>query len=231
MQTIIPYQPAMAQDRQSLSLKEAVGYTVLCGAAVAVSIYFVQKAITNYKAKHSDMKSFKQGSPETIAAEINMALHNGILPASTDKLRLIFLNLSSQQEYDRIAQEFLNQNHKVMENDMRDNMQDSEVDELLAIKSGKPLKDGQKVSGTDLYRSWSGRIKAALDYKYLRMFDAVSSEALSKVLNEIPTQRAFINVGVAYFKDFKSQLMPDLKAKLGGDYDNYLKLITNKPKA
>lgn len=233
MNEVMPY-PIMypPQETPGLSMKQAVGYTLLAGAAIGVVVYVAKKSIKERKADKADQKSFKEGTAESTAKDIHMALHNGGMPGGDmPKLRLLISGIKSQEEMTEIATAFTAQYDKELFRSMEDILQASEYMELRAIKDSKPEKKGQKVTGEVLYKQWAKRFKSAFEYKYL-MFDAVNVEGLKTTMKDIPTQRAFVNVGVEFFKAYKIHLLDLLRDKLH-DWDYYpvLKLLTDKPKA
>lgn len=233
MNEIVPY-PIMypPQQSQGLSIKQAITYTLLTGAAIGVVVYIAKKSMKEQKADKADQNSFKEGTAESTAKDIHMALHNGGMPGGDmPKLRLLISGIKSQEEMSEIAAAFKTQYDKELYRSMEDILQPSEYMELRAIKDAKPEKKGQKVAGDVLYKQWAKRFKSAFEYKYL-MFDAVNVEGLKTTMKDVPTQRAFVNVGVEFFKAYKINLLDLLRDKLH-DWDYYpvLKLLTDKPKA
>ncbi|MGZ4063836.1 MAG: hypothetical protein ACXVP0_12760, partial [Bacteroidia bacterium] len=148
------------------------------------------------------------------------------------ELRRIMTDLKSQEEWDQIATKFNDEYGEELPRTMEKILESSENLELIAIKSAKPLKAGQKVAGDVLYKAWAERFKYAFDLKHVILFNGVDLEAIQMVMREIPTQRAFINVGVAYNKNKFGDLLPTLKSKLStSEYYDVMKKLTDKPKA
>jgi len=232
MNEVVPYQNKPVQGENDFTLKEKVVYTLLAGVFVGACFHFGKKLIQEKKEDKSNAQSFKDGTAATIAKQIKMTFENdGMFGTDIKRLRYIMSQLKSQEQWGQIAAEYKNQNHDLLEEDLKNELQSSERDEMMAIKDAKPLKIGQKVAGEILYKMWARRFKAGFDKMY--GFVAGTDEScILAVLQEIPTQRAFINVGVAYFKEFKRNLMPDFKAEFNTwTYPTYLAMITNKPKA
>lgn len=231
MNTPAPYQTQQNKS-EDFSLKEKIGYTLLTGIAVGAAIHFGSKYIKDKKEAKSDSKSFEDGSWATIAKQIKMTFENDGMPGTdTKKLRFILTKTKSKDDFDKIAKEYQNQFQSLLFQDMKKELQSTEYDEMLQIKEGKPLKRGQSVPGEVLYKAWAKRLKAGFDKMY-GFIPGTDEDCIRTVFNEIPTQRAFINVGVAYYKEFKRNLMPDLKDEFNSfTYPVYLQMITSKPKA
>lgn len=231
METTVPIQYNPPQEK-SFSLKEALGYTLITGLGIGAIIYFGGRKIKKTKTDKSDSQSFKAGTPEYNAKQIKMFFENEhYLGTDTTKLRHLLTKVASQEEMEKIRTEYKNQNGTVLDNDLKKALQSSEFIEFSQIIAAKPKKAGQKVSGDILYKSWAIRIKAAFDKQYT-IFPGTDEQALKAVLFEIPTQRAFVNVGVAYYKEYGKQLLPDLKDELmSSEYYSFLKELSNKPKA
>lgn len=220
------------QQHEGFSLKEALGYTLVTGLAVGGAIYFIAKAHKHHVADTADAQSFSTGSAATVAKQIHMALHNnGKIGGNTAELRRIIGDIKSKDDMDQIARKFEDQYGKPLYRSMEDTLQDSEYNEMLAIKEAKPQKAGQKVDGQVIYDSWAKRFKAAFDLKYL-WFDALDVDAILFAINEIPTRRAFVNTAVSFQKQKFGDLMATLKARLdSSEYYNIMKQITVKPQA
>lgn len=214
------------------NIKQAIGYTLICGVAVAVGVHYIKKGIQEHKEKKSEAKSFESGTVQNTAKQIDMALHNGVRGADMAQLRYLIGKVKSKEEMDAIAIEYQTQTGNLLFKEMKEKLQDAYYNELVAMNDAKPLKTGQKVIGDAVYKAWAKRFKAAFDYKYLYLFDAVDTAVIDAVFKDIPTQRFFTNVGVAYYKEYKVHLLTDMKEKLHSSaYYHYLKLLSEKPKA
>ena len=231
METPVPIQ-YIPQQEKSFSLKEALGYTLLTGLGIGAVIYFGGRKIKKSKTDKSDSQSFKAGTPEYNAKQIKMFFENDHwLGTDTTKLRHLLTKVGSQEEMEKIRKAYKDQNGTVLDNDLKKKLQSSEFIEFSQIIAAKPKKAGQKVTGDILYKSWGIRFKAAFDKQYGPL-PGTDDEAVKTVLFEIPTQRAFINTGVAYYKEFGRQLMTDLKDELtSSEYYSFMKELSNKPKA
>ncbi|MGZ4064220.1 MAG: hypothetical protein ACXVP0_14695 [Bacteroidia bacterium] len=215
------------------NLKQGAIAVTILGVLIGAGVWYYERSHTQKKADESDAKSFTEGTPEAIAKSIHMALHNDSREGGNMKeLRRIISDLKSQEEWNLIATEYDNQYHEELPRRMEEVLESSENLELIAIKSAKPEKAGQKVAGDVLYKAWAERFKYAFDLKHVILFNGVDLEAIQMVMREIPTQRAFINVGVAYNKNKFGDLLPTLKSKLStSEYYDVMRQLTNKPKA
>lgn len=218
--------------KEDFTVKERIAYTLLTGLFVGACIHFGGKLIKSKKEEKSDAKSFEAGTAATIAKQIKMAFENDGMPGTdTKKLRYIFTHLRSKDELDKIAKEYQNQFHSLLFQDLKKELQSSEYDEMLQIKEGKPQKAGQKVPGEVIYKAWAKRLKAAFDKTY-GMIPGTDEDNIKTVFQEIPTRRSFVNVAVAYYKEYKTDLLATLKSELEAwEYPTYLMMITNKPQA
>lgn len=231
METPVPIQYYPPQSQKSFSLKEALGYTLAAGLGIGAIIYFGSRKVKQKKTDKSDSLSFDVGTPEYKAKQIKMFFENEHWPGSDIvKLRHLLTQVSSQEEMNKIKAAYFLQNRSVLDNDMKKNLQSSEFIELSQIIAAKPKKAGQKVSGDVIFRSWAIRLKAAFDKQY-GPFPGTDEKAIATVFNEIPTHQAFINTGVSYYKEYKRNLMSDLKDELtSSEYLENMKIITSKPK-
>jgi len=231
MNEAAPYQ-TQQKSKDEFSLKEKIGYTLLTGLAVGACIHFGSKFLKDKKEEKSDSKSFEDGSAATVAKQIKMTFENDGMPGTdVKKLRFLMTKLKSKDDLDKITKEYQNQFQSLLFQDMKKELQSTEYDEMLQIKEGKPQKVGQAVPGPVLYKAWAKRLKSGFDKMY-GFIPGTDEDCIRTVFNEIPSQRAFINVGVAYYKEYKRMLMDDLKAEFNTfTYPVYLTMITNKPKA
>jgi hypothetical protein len=233
METPVPAQYVPPQEK-SFSLKEALGYTLLTGLGIGAIIYFGGRKIKQDKTDKSDSQSFNVGTPEYKAKQIKMFFENdNSFGWGTDyeQLRDLFSRVSNKDEWEKIKKAYFLQNRSVLDNDLKKELESTQFIELSEIIDAKPIKAGQKVSPDKLYRAWAIRLKAAFDKTY-GFLPGTDEKAIVAVFNEIPTQQAFINTGVAYWKEYKRKLIDDLKDELSSsDYLQYMQIITTKRKS
>lgn len=229
--SISPYTPPnMPEKPDGLSMKQKIGIGIGAALVLGFGIRWAFKAIKQNRSDKAEGKSFTDGSAETTAKKINMAFANDGWPGTnTTDLRDIITKVKSIQEWDQIVAAYKTLYDKDLNRRIEDELQSSEFKEFLAIKSAKPYRTGQKITGDAQYRSWAIRLKAAFDKTYGPL-PGTDDKAVNAVFSEIPTQRAFVNVGKAYNKEYKgSDFIKDMKGDL--DYDHYMKIILKKPQA
>lgn len=232
METNAPVQYIPAQEK-SFSLKEALGYTLLTGLGIGAIIFFGSRKIKQKKTDKSDSESFTAGTPQYKAKQIKMFFENDnsfSWGTDYDQLRQLMTDIKSKDEWEKIKKEYSIQNRSVLDNDLKNELQSTQFIELSQIIDAKPAKTGQKVDPNKLYKTWAIRLKAAFDKTY-GFLPGTDEQAIAIVFNEMPTQKAFINTGVAYWKEYKRKLMDDLKDELSSsDWLEKMKIITAKPK-
>ncbi len=219
-----------ASNNQGMSTQTKI----LIGAGVAVvlglGIRWAYKSVQKVQSDNAEKQSFTEGSSQTLAKQIHMAFANDGWPGTnTEELRAIVSRVKSIEEWDRIAKAYKALYNKDLNRRIEDELQSSEFKEFLAIKGSKPQKTGQVVPGTILYRAWAIRLRAAFEKSY-GPFGGTDDKAVDAVFNEVPTQRAYINVGRAYNKEYPGRdFTKDLKDEV--DYDHYIKIILKKKQA
>jgi hypothetical protein len=218
-------------EQQGMSLKEKLGYGITASLILGAGVYFINRAVKKQKEKKSDLQSFNDGSPQTIAKQIKMTFENDGLPG-TDliKLRYIISSLKSKEQWNQVLTEYNNQFHSNLLQDMKGELESSEYDEMLFIKESKPEKTGQKIAKEVLYKNWAKRLKSAFDKTY-SFLPGTDENAVKAVFMEIPTQQDFVNMGKAYQREYKRSFISDLKSELEyWEYPTYMNLIVKKPK-
>jgi hypothetical protein len=230
MSEVIPYTQETHSETQGMSVKEKIGYTLLAGLALATTIHFGVKLYKKNIANKSDAKSFQDGNPETIAKQIKLALTNKFdFGANVDGLRQILTKIKSKAQMEEVRIEYSKQFHSPLYSDISSKLKLSEYNEMVQIMEGKPEKTGQVPTSVQ-YKAWAKRLKSAFDKKYT-FVSGTDEAAIRAVFNEVPTQRAFINVGIAYYKEYKENVMTVLKSELEvWEYPTYMKILTDKPK-
>ena len=218
------------RNENKMSVKEKILYTFLgVGGVIGLTWWGTHKIKKSIENK-AQAKSFNDGTPQTIAKQMQMALNiDGWLPADTKAIRTILVGIKSKAELKTVFDAFTTEYHRNMYKDMSKALSLSEYNEMLQIMQGKPDKLGQ-VPYLAQYNAWAKRLKAAFDKKY-GFIPGTDEDAIKAVFNEIPTQTAFINVGKAYNKLYSANLITDLKSELEFyEYGDYMKIITTKPK-
>ncbi len=215
---------------ESWTLKEKIVYGLLAAVGVGGTIWIGRKIILNAISSKEELKSFDEGTPATTAKQIKMAFDNdGWWGTNTDALREALISVPSQEEWDKIIKSYQKQYNANLIRDMADELQSTEYTEMMQIINAKPAKKGQQPPATQ-YKAWAKRLKAAFDKEY-GFLPGTDSVAVKVTLDEIPTQAAFIKVGVEYKVMYGTNLMDDLKGEGEfGQYDEWLKIIVKKRK-
>lgn len=233
METTAPVSYKPPVEEKSFDVKKALTITLITGLGIGAIAFFGTRAVKQKKANKSDSESFKAGTPEYKAKQIKMFFENdSSFGAGTDveKLRHLLTKIGSQDEMNQIRAEYKKQNDTLLEQDLKKELQSSQFIEFSQIIAAKPKKAGQKVSAEILAKSWAIRLKAAFDKEY-GPFPGTDEEAIKAVAFELPTQQAFVNTGVAYYREYGRKLMEDLKDELSSaDWLEVMKVITTKRK-
>jgi hypothetical protein len=218
------------EEKGVLTTRDKVLYGALALAGVATAVVLGGRFIKNKIADKSQAKSFEEGTPETLAKQIKMAFENdGYFGTDTKALRAVLTRIKSKTELDKVFKAYQKQFNSNMYRDMSSELQSTEYNEMLQIMAGKPDRPGQKPTAVQ-FKAWAKRLKAAFDKTY-SFLPGTDEEAIRAVLVEIPSQAAFIGTGKAYYLEYNTHLLPDLKSELSpSDYYASLKIITDKPK-
>ena len=218
-------------NHEGMSLKSKIGLSLLSAAGLGGLIWLGNRFIKNKVEDKAHSKSFEDGTPETIAKQIKMSFENdGYWGTDTEKLRKVLIEITSKQQLNLVFKAYKKEYHRNMYEDMSDELQTSEYNEMLQIIAAKPEKIGQAPTSNQ-YTTWAKRLKAAFDKTY-GFVSGTDEVAIKAVFNEIPTQTAFIKVGLAYKKEYGENLITALQGELEyWEYPEYMKLITSKRKA
>lgn len=214
-----------------LSLKEKLLWWGLGIAGVGGAIYFGRKWVMSLRSENEEKKSLDDGSAAAYAKRIKMAFDNdGWWGTNLTELRQVMRQIPSKEVYRKVIESYHKLFEQSMLRDMTEELTSSEYNEMMQIVSGKPEKtEGAKPTPVPL--ALAKRLKAAFDKTY-GFIPGTDEEAIRAVFSEIPSQTVYIQVGVAYFREYGKHLPDELKSELGSsDYYNMMKMITSKPKA
>lgn len=214
-----------------LSLKEKLLWWGLGIAGVGGAIYFGRKWVMSLRSENEEKKSLDDGSAAAYAKRIKMAFDNdGWWGTNLTELRQVMRQIPSKEVYRKVIESYQKLFEQSMLRDMTEELTSSEYNEMMQIVSGKPEKTGG-AKPTPVPLSLAKRLKAAFDKTY-GFIPGTDEEAIRAVFSEIPSQTVYIQVGVAYFREYGKHLPDELKSELGSsDYYNMMKMITSKPKA
>jgi hypothetical protein len=218
--------------KNDLSLREKILYSFIGLGIVGGGIFFGRKMILKSVANKEEKQSFEDGTPATYAKQIKMAFDNdGWWGTDTNKLRTTLREIPSKQVWLKTQESYKKLFNSNLITDMTSELQSTEYDEMMQIIGEKPDKTGGKVVSTSVeYVGWAKRLKAAFDKSY-GFLPGTDVDALVAVLNEIPTQKAFIMTGIAYQKLYGTNVMTDMQSESEfGQYSDWMKIILSKPK-
>lgn len=220
------------KKEEEFTLKEKLIYgggTVL----ITVGTFFLgRKIVRSLVSNREEKKTLTEDSPATYAKQIKMAFENdGWFGTDTEKLRVVLREIPSKQVLNKVASSYQKLYNSSMYKDLSDELQSTEYNEMLAIINAKPDRIGKKGETTQLtsknYTEWAKRMKSAFDKTY-GPFPGTDEDAVKAVFTEMPTQTAFVETAKAYYKEYNSNMLDDLKSEMD-DWQDYMKIITSKP--
>jgi hypothetical protein len=226
-------QAALPQKEDGLTLKEKIIFSLVGLGILSGGALIVRKMILNRIANKEEKDTLDEGSVATYAKQIKMAFENDGWPGTnTKELRRIMIEIPNKRDTSRVAKSYYKLYHKSMYADMKDELQSTEYDEMLAIVAEKPAKGGKRAKSVDMnkkYDEWAKRLKAAFEKTY-GPFPGTDEDAIKTTFAEIPTQAAFVQVGGHYKALYGTNLIDDLKDESQfGEYSDWMKIITSKP--
>jgi hypothetical protein len=213
------------------SLKQKIGYSFLTALGVTALGFGITQLVKKGIAKSSDKKSFKAGTPATMATQIGMAFENkGRAGVDIEALRQVMTSIRSDEELQSIRKEYLKQYHTELNNDMKLKLQTNEYNEMLQIMESKPAKPGQAFTAKQL-EAFAKRFKAAFS-KTTWGFPDTDEEAIRAIMLELPTQKSFLFVAAIYEKLYGKKLLDELKSELlSYELAEFYETYNRKPKA
>lgn len=225
--------PSTGTD-DSFSLKEKLQYTFLGVIVLGGSFYLGKKILKGAKANAEERKTFVEGSEATYAKQIKMAFENdGWWGTDEVALRNVLRKIASKQQLKSVISSYEKLYGSSMLKDMKDELQSTEYNEMLAIIAAKPDSIGgnyQPIITSVNYQSWARRLKAAFDIKY-GPFPGTDEDAIKAVFMELPSQAAFFKVAQAYKQEYGNDLMSDLQSELEfWEFSPMMAIINAKPK-
>jgi hypothetical protein len=235
-----PYNPAPVQEKNNTtaadseedsSWKQTLIIGALSVAGVSGAIWLGYRLIKKYKSNKEEYKSFEDGAWATIAKQIKMAFDNdGVWGTNTEALRQAIASVQSLEDWDKVIASYRTQYNGNLIHDLADELQSTEYNEMIQIIAAKPKKRGEAPNLSLQYRAWAKRLKAAFDKSYW-FLPGSDSQAITVTLTEIPTQNAFVQVGVAYKGLYGKNLIEELKSEGEfGQTDEWMEIIYRKRK-
>lgn len=225
-----------AYPHDEFTLKEKIGYTLLGIVVIGGSFLIGRKLVKQAKANNEEKKTYEEGNAATYAKQIKMAFENdNWFGWGTDEnaLRQVIRKIPSKDEFRNVITSYERLYNSSLMRDMKEELQTSEYNEMLAIIAAKPdrISAGTKpILSAINYLSWARRLKDAFDITY-GPIPGTDEDAIKAVFMEIPTQADFQKVANAYRQEYARDLMSDLKSELEfWEFTPMMNLIYAKPK-
>ena len=225
----------------SLSQKDSQrlgkGLLILGGIIVLAGSFWIGKKIIGKAVSNKESgKGFDEGTPAAIAKKLMMGFENDGWPGTDEeKVREALIQIPSQESFEKVKRSYQKQFNKNLVNDLQDELSSSEYEEMIQIIRTKPQTDhdaktgGGGVTNAQL-EAWSVRLHEAFNYSTWGMFGGTDEDAVLAVVREVPTQRAAMQLSVAYEKKYSTNLWADMKDELSSDYINLITgMIQQKP--
>ena len=222
-----------AINKGNFTIKEKVLYTLAGVVILGGSLFIGRSLIRKARSNSEEKKTFEEGSPADMAKRLKMAFENdGWFGTDENAIRNVFRSVPSKDEFKKIITSYQKLYSSSLMADLKDELQSSEYNEMLAILSAKPEQNGQPLlPGSAQHSAWARRLKAAFDLSY-GWFPGTDEDAIKAVFMEIPTQTAFQQVALAYKKEFGNDLLIDLYKELEAwERAEMMDIINKKPKS
>jgi hypothetical protein len=223
-----PYQ----EDNEALSTREILFYGMGSLLLIGGTFFIARKLVRDGIKKSEENTSVDDDSIASYAKGIKMAFDNdGWWGADKNALRQTISSIPSKEVFAKVMKSYQRLYNRNLMADLQSELNTTEYNEMMAIVNGKvaPQQNGQVYLTNKQYEAWAKRLKAAFD-KTNGFLPATDEEAITAVFNEIPTRKAFTQVGKAYQALYHKNLLTDLKGELEfWEYNPMMKLISNKP--
>lgn len=223
-------------EQDDFTLKEKLAYS-LVGLVVLSGSFFIGRSIVrNARSSSEQKKTYEDGNAASFAQQLKMAFENdNYFGWGTDEeaVRSVIRKVPSKDFFKQVINSYQKLYARSLMADLKDELETSEYNEMLAIIAGKPDKisgDYKPIITQQQYLAWAKRLKAAFDITYWFM-PGTDEAAIKAVFTEIPTQTDFAKVAEAYKKEYGNDLINDLKSELEfWEYSPMMDIINNKPK-
>jgi hypothetical protein len=225
-----------ASTHEEFTLKEKLAYGIVSVVVLGGSFFIGRSLIRKARSTSEEKRTYDEGNAAAYAQKLKMAFENDMwLGWGTDEeaIRNVLRSVPSKDEFKKIINSYQKLYARSLMMDLKDELTTSEYNEMLAIIAGKPDSNGnnnQLQIGQQQYLAWAKRLKAAFDITYW-FIPGTDEPAIKAVFMEIPTQRDFQKVAIAYKNEYGNDLINDLKSELEfWEYGSYMAIINNKPK-
>ncbi len=204
-------------------------------AVALTAIYFGNKFVRSQIASQEENKTLGQDKHATWAKQIKNAFdNNGWWGTDEVLLRNTLREIPSKEDFKKVQKSYKKQESggSLIE-DMTGELKQTEYNEMLAIINSKPEKAKDAKNGAVIYdpHGWAKRLNAAVNYNWLGVFWGTDDEAITAVVSEFPSQKAFLDTSEVYMDLYGTALMEDLRGDLDPlDIAKYRQIILNKPR-
>lgn len=215
-----------------LSTREKINYSlvgvILLGGAVIVG----RTIIKRNQARNEERLTYEDGTAPTLAKQIKMAFDNdGWWGTNVSALRQAIRDVKSKTMFKATIDAYNKLYSRSLMADMKDELKSTEYNEMVAILSAKPEKEGAAagIVSQEQLTAWAKRLKAAFDITY-GPFPGTDEDAIRAVFLEIPSQGIFSQVSDVYASMYGSSLNDDLGHELEfWEIGPFMDIIKSKP--
>jgi len=224
------------EPQDDFTLKEKLAFGIAGLVVLGGSFFIGRTLVRDARSTSEEKKTFEDGNAAAFAQQLKMAFENdNYFGWGTDEetVRNVIRKVPSKDFFKQVINSYQKLYARSLMADLKDELETSEYNEMLAIIAGKPDKisgDYKPVITQQQYLAWAKRLKAAFDITYWFM-PGTDEAAIKAVFTEIPTQADFIKVADAYKKEYSNDLISDLKTELEfWEYSPMMDIISKKPK-
>jgi hypothetical protein len=213
--------------------KKIIRYTAY-GLGIGVlggGIYALGRWINrNIKRTKEEEESFKDNTDANFAKRFKLGFDNGgWWGTDVDIVRRAFIDLPSQEMFDKAATSYNLQFGTKLRSDLESELTNSELQEMMAILQTKPSKKGVVVKfDYEQAKRFAKRFKAAFEYTILGM-PSTDKQAVKQVLIDIKSKYQFDVVNVAYKNLYGEYLVYALDKELDVFDFKWRDMLKSKP--
>ncbi len=223
------------QEHDDFTLKEKLTYSIVGLVVLGGSFLLGRSVVRGARATSEQKKTYEDGNAASFAQQLKMAFENdNYFGWGTDEeaVRDVIRKVPGKDYFKQVINSYQKLYARSLMADLKDELESSEYNEMLAIIAGKPDKitgSYKPVITQAQYLAWAKRLKAAFDITYW-FVPGTDEPAIKAVFMEIPTQGDFQKVAAAYFKEYGNELVSDLKSELEfWEYGSMMDIINKKP--
>jgi len=223
-------------EHEDFTLKEKLTYSIVGLVVLSGTFLLGRSAVRRARSTSEQKKTYESGNAASFAQQLKMAFENdNYFGWGTDEagIRDVIRKVPSKDYFKQVINSYQKLYARSLMADLKEELETSEYNEMLAIIAGKPDNVGGSYNPTftaQQYLAWAKRLKAAFDITYW-FLPGTDEPAIKAVFLEIPTQSDFQKVAAAYLKEYGNNLVSDLKSELEfWEMDAMMEMINKKPK-